>query len=100
MKEWWFSRRIKTQGGLRLTDLGYNAFLQAGIKEYQVKFEKPFKITPSKVSIWMDQLIDCPFYFSEKDVRVFSEHMALQLVLFSGSIIKFGIAKKRKSKIS
>jgi len=98
MAEWWFSRRIKTNGGLRLTEAGYQALVQAGIKEYQIKFEDRMKITPSQMTIWMDQLIDCPFYFSEKELRVFGEHMAIQLVLFSGNILKYGRAKKRKEK--
>jgi hypothetical protein len=98
LEEWWVSRRIKPKGGLRLTKLGYQAMVQAGIKEYQISFERPIKTVQSQLAIWMDQLIDCPFYFSEKELRVFGEHMALQLVLFSGNVLKFGRAKKRKSK--
>jgi len=98
LDEWWVSHRIKTSGGLRLTQLGYQAMVQAGIKEYQISFERPIKVIQSQLAIWMDQYIDCPFYFSEKELRVFGEHMALQLVLFSGNILKFGRAKKRKSK--
>lgn len=98
LREWWMSSRIKPQGGLRLTPAGYSAMVKAGLTEYRIQFEKPFNETPGRVAIWMDQLIDCPFYFSEKELRLFGEHMAIQLVLFYGNILKFGHAKKRKQK--
>jgi hypothetical protein len=41
----------------------------------------------------MDQFIDCPFYLTKKAIFVYSEKMAVQLVLFSGNIQKYGLSR-------
>lgn len=92
MKTWWVSTRNKSKGGLKLTDLGYTCFIQADIKDYTIKFENPIQIT-NQLHIWLDHFIDCPFYITEKEIRVFSEKMAVQLVLFSGNIYKYTKAR-------
>jgi hypothetical protein len=89
---WWFSTRQKEQGGLRLTEQGFDAFRNAGIKEYRIKFEDPIYFT-NQLMIWLDHFIDCPFYLRNQDIYVFSEKMAVQLVLFSGNIYKYSAAK-------
>ena len=89
---WWYSTRQKKQGGLRLTDQGFEAFQTAGIKEYRIKFEDTIHFT-NQLMIWLDQLIDSPFYLRNKEIYVFNEKMAVQLVLFSGNIQKYTSAK-------
>lgn len=89
---WWFSTRQKEQGGLRLTEQGFDAFRNAGIKDYRIKFEDPIYFT-NQLMIWLDHFIDCPFYLRNQDIYVFSEKMAVQLVLFSGNIYKYSAAK-------
>ena len=89
---WWFSTRQKEKGGLRLTEQGFDAFRNAGIKEYRIKFEDPIYFT-NHLMIWLDHFIDCPFYLRNQDIYVFSEKMAVQLVLFSGNIYKYSAAK-------
>jgi len=89
---WWYSTRQKEQGGLRLTDQGFEAFQKAGIKEYRVKFEDTIHFT-NQLMIWLDQFIDCPFYLRNKEIYVFNEKMAVQLVLFSGNIQRYTSAK-------
>lgn len=91
---WWFSTRQKEKGGLRLTDQGFEAFQTAGIKDYKVKFEDKIHFT-NQLIIWLDQLIDCPFYLRNKEIYVFSEKIAVQLVLFSGDVQKYTTAKVR-----
>ena len=89
---WWFSTRQKEQGGLRLTEQGFDTFRNAGIKDYRIKFEDPIYFT-NQLMIWLDHFIDCPFYLRNQDIYVFSEKMAVQLVLFSGNIYKYSAAK-------
>ncbi len=89
---WWYSTRQKERGGLRLTDQGFEAFQKAGIKEYCVRFENPIQFT-NQLIVWLDQLIDSPFYLRNKEIYVFDEKMAVQLVLFSGNIQKYATAK-------
>lgn len=92
---WWFSTRDKEKGGLRLTDQGYECFLKAGIKEYKIKFDEPVHFN-NQLLIWLDHFIDCPFYLRNKEIYVFSEKMAVQLVLFSGNIYKYSAAKAKR----
>ena len=94
VNEWWVSTRKKQTGGLRLTEAGFDALSSAGIKFFKIKFEEPMFFN-NQVIIWLDQLIDCPFYITKTDVFVFNEKLAVQLVLFSGNIVKFVQAKSR-----
>lgn len=92
---WWYSTRQKEQGGLRLTDQGFEAFQKAEIQSYKVKFDEPIHFT-NQLMIWLDKFIDCPFYLRNKEIYVFSEKMAVQLVLFSGNIYKYSSAKAKR----
>lgn len=92
---WWSNNRKKAQGGLRLTEEGYTALQSAEIKSYKIKFDEPIVFT-NQLTIWLDRFIDCPFYLTDKEIYVFSERMAVQLVLFAGNIQKFSAAKARK----
>jgi hypothetical protein len=89
----WQNPRKKDQGGQRLTDQGYNVFtVQMDMKSYEVDFPKEFTLT-NQVLIWLDRFIDGPWYITKKSIVVFKEKTAVQLVLFSGDVAKFGMAK-------
>lgn len=83
---WWRNPRIKEKGGLWLTELGFNALVNAGIKNYQIKFEEPILEFENKFIIWLDNTIDCPFYLTKKEIFVFGEKTAVQMILFSGDL--------------
>jgi hypothetical protein len=91
---WWFSTRNKDKGGLRLTEQGFECLQKADIKCYEIKFDEPIVVT-NELIIWIDQNIDCPFFLTHKQIFVFGEKLAVQLVLFSGNIAKFHRAQKR-----
>ena len=90
---WWKNPREKLDSGLTLTDEGFD-FLSNTLclKSYKVPFPKDFKWT-TQVILFMDQEIDCPYYFTKKDIFVFSERRACELLLFSGDVRKYGLAK-------
>jgi hypothetical protein len=89
----WQNVRKKSQGGLKLTDTGFQIFKDlVGFKSYDVEFPKELVIS-NKVSIWMDRFIDSPYYICKSSIVVFKEKTALQLILFSGDVEKFGLAK-------
>ena len=92
---WWFSTRSKEKGGLRLTEQGFECFQKAGITSHKIRFEKPIVVT-NQVLIWFDQLIDCPFYITSKEIHVFNDKIAVQLVLFSGNIERYVRARANK----
>lgn len=93
---WWYSTRTKEKGGLRLTEQGFKCLTQADIKSYRIDFEKP--ITPTnQLIIWLDNFMDCPFYLTNKEIYVFSEKMAVQLVLFAGDIAQYVSIKAKNN---
>lgn len=94
---WWKNFRKKTSGGLRLTQQGYACLKNADLKDYRVAFETPIEFTGQLV-IRLDRYIDCPFYLTNEEIFVFSEKMAVQLVLFSGDLLRFSSAKAESLK--
>ena len=89
----WQNPRKKAQGGQRLTEEGFKVFTeQMDMKSYDIEFPKEFTLT-NQVMIWLDRFIDGPWYLSKKSIVVFKEKTAVQLVLFSGDVAKFGMAK-------
>jgi hypothetical protein len=88
----WQNPRKKVKGGLKLTEKGFE-MLGRYIDYHRVRFETPPEITTSQLVLRLDNLITCPWYLTRKEVYVFDDKMAVQLVLFSGNIIKFVNAK-------
>jgi hypothetical protein len=97
MPVWWQNPRIKSKGGLGLTVKGHSALIQAGIKDYVIRLSHPIFFTNQHV-IWLDRFIDCPFYLNNHEISVFSEKMAVQLVLFSGDVLKYSAIRAKKEK--
>jgi hypothetical protein len=93
---WWFNPRQKEKGGLRLTDEGF-ARASAQFKFHKVLFDDDIEYT-NKLIIQLDNFITCPWYVTKKEIFVFNEKMAVQLVLFSGNIAKFSAAKAESIK--
>ena len=89
----WQNPRKKAQGGMRLTEQGYEVFTEKmEMKSYDIEFPKEFTLT-NQVMIWLDRFIDGPWYITKKSIVVFKEKTAVQLVLFSGDVAKFGMSK-------
>jgi hypothetical protein len=89
---WWVNPRNKDTGGLRLSKEGYEALLHAGIKEYVIKYDDQIDYT-SQLILLLDRQVNSPFYLSKTEVTVFEERLAVQLVLFSGNIVRYSAAK-------
>jgi hypothetical protein len=89
----WQNPRKKSQGGMRLTDEGFATFTEKmDMKSYDIEFPKEFTLT-NQVTIWLDRFVDGPYYITKKSIVVFKEKTAVQLILFSGDVQKFGMAK-------
>ena len=97
LPQWWFNYRNKEKGGLRLTDEGF-ARLTAHIKAHKVTLDEPVEYT-NQVIIWLDNLIESPWYITKDEIYVFDEKMAIQLVLFSGNIVRYSAAKAKNQKL-
>jgi hypothetical protein len=92
---WWRNPRLKVKGGFRLTEQGHTALKEANIKDYKIAIPIDEIDWTNKLIIWLDKYVDCPFYISKTHIYVFGEHMAVQLILFSGNLQKFGFARAR-----
>lgn len=97
-KIWWVNPRNKESGGLQLSFTGLQEMKNAQIKYHKLKLEGKLENT-NQTLIRLDQYIDCPWHIIGKEIYVFSDKMAVQLVLFSGDLKRF-IEAKAKSKNS
>lgn len=95
----WVNPRLKEKGGLGLTEQGFESLRKADIKSHRVAFEEPMFLSNSLL-IWIDNNIDCPFYLTHKEIYLFGERMAIQLILFSGNLQKLQRAQKRYAEIT
>lgn len=88
----------KADSSFGLTDEGYE--LLAGVLElkfYRIDLPDSLFVT-NKIRIWLDKYIDCPFYLTSKSIFVSREKVAVQLILYSGDLTKFGLAKESSKK--
>lgn len=88
----------KSDTSFALTDEGYE-FLSGvlELKFYRIDLPDSLFIT-NKIRIWLDKYIDCPFYLTSKSIFVSREKVAVQLILYSGDLNKFGLAKESSKK--
>lgn len=98
LQKLWQSGRNKEQGGLRLSDEGYE-FLTSELKleEYEIPFTEQIELSP-QIIIFFDRYLTCPYYLTHKSLTVFSEKTAFELHMFSDDIRRFGLVKAMNSR--
>ena len=89
---WWYNNRQKDEGGLRLTDAGYEIIERIGLTTYNIPYPKDMPMT-AQIIIFLDKFIDCPYYITKHSIIVTNERKAVELGLFSGDLRKYGINK-------
>jgi len=90
---WWKNPREKLKSGLTLTDEGFQFLAETlNLRYYEVAFPADFQFT-AQIVLWLDNFIECPHYYSKKEIIVFREKTASELMLFSGDVRKYGTAK-------
>jgi hypothetical protein len=92
MPLWWQNTREKDNGGLRLTEAGYDIVKQIELATYDIPYPPEMPLT-TQVIIFLDQFIDCPYYLTNRSITVTNEKKAVELTLFSGDIRKYGLIK-------
>jgi hypothetical protein len=93
MYKWWQSHRSKDQGGLRLSDDGFDFLInELELKMYDVPFTEPIELSPQTI-IFFDRNMDCPYYLTNQSITVFSERKSFELYMFSDDIRKYGLVK-------
>lgn len=93
IKKWFRNPREKLDSSLTLTEEGFEFLVtKVGLKSYRIQFPKDFEIT-NQVVLFLDRFLDCPNYYNKTEIYVFKEKKAAELMLFSGDVRKYGIAK-------
>lgn len=87
---WW--KNTRENGGLRLTDEGFDILTEIDLATYEVPFPRDMPVT-TQVIIFLDNFIDCPYYLTNRAIHVTSEKKAMELHLFSGDLRKYGLTK-------
>ena len=87
---WW--KNTRENGGLRLTDEGFDVLTEIELATYEIPFPKDMPVT-TQVIIFLDKFIDCPYYLTNRAIHVTSEKKAMELHLFSGDLRKYGLTK-------
>ena len=93
IRKWFRNPREKLDSSLTLTEEGFEFLVsKVGLQSYRIPFPKDFQIT-TQVVLFLDKFLDCPNYYNKKEIFVFKEKKAAELMLFSGDVRKYGIAK-------
>ena len=93
MPLWWQNTRGKSEGGLRLTDIGYDFCIEKlDLQFYEVPFPKDLVMTTQTI-IFLDKFINCPYYLTPRGIQVTDEKKSMELHLFSGDLRKYGLIK-------
>jgi hypothetical protein len=93
----WQNPRRKGNAGLKLTEAGFKTLTEnLDVKAHPIRVPKETAWT-AQLELRLNNFIDCPYYIDKQMIYVFSEKVAVQLVLFSGDIAKFGLAKARSN---
>jgi hypothetical protein len=89
---WWQNTREKAQGGLRLTEAGFDVLTTIDLATYEIPYPRDIPLS-TQVIIFLDQFIDCPYYLTNRAIHVTNEKKAVELSLFNGDLRKYGLTK-------
>lgn len=84
IRSWWYTRN--TTSGLRLTDLGYDAFVN-DLKLEAYLFNVEHVLPSPRVILQLSKLIACPYYIERTKLRwlnlhLFGSRQAVELTLY------------------
>ena len=97
-RKWWYNRRNKNKGGLRLTDDGLAMIIdQLQLESIDVNFETPITLTP-RILITLDQHLTTPYYLNSTTITLFSEKTRTELFLFNDDLERLGVILSNKQK--
>ena len=92
MPIWWKNNREKDEGGLRLTEAGFDILTEIDLATYDIPYPRDVPLS-THVIIHLDKFIDCPYYLTNRSIIVTNEKKAVELTLFSGDLRKYGLTK-------
>ena len=80
-------RNIREENpSMRLTKGGYTFIKNSlELQDYMVKLKRECKLKP-EILLGLDKFITCPYYITNKEIYVFEEKLASELVLRAGDL--------------
>lgn len=95
---WWANPRNKKNNSLRLTDAGFLTLKdRIELKSYDIAFPSD-TVWTSQLILHLDKFLESPYYIEKSKIVVFREKTAVELILFSGNLQKYGLAKAMSQK--
>ena len=70
---------------------------QIELKSYEIAFTEDTEWTVQLI-LHLDKFLESPYYLDKKTIMVFREKTAVELMLFSGDLQKYGLAKAMSQK--
>ncbi len=90
--EIWVNHRSDSQS-YRLTDAGLEFLMSdLDLTSYEIDFPKDLDLKP-QVLLYLDKFFDSPYFLGNTTITVFSERKMIELVMFSGDVRQYGLAK-------
>jgi hypothetical protein len=92
---WW----VNPMRGMRLTERGCEDFeKKIGLTCYRISFPTPIDTFTNRFILDLENFIEGPYYIGRTYIKVFTEKTAMELVLFSGNLEKYTLAKRMSQK--
>jgi hypothetical protein len=90
---WWQNPRKSKSNSFRLTSEGLDFFInKLELAKYKIDIPED-TFWNNQLFLRLDKFIESPYYIDKKSITVFREKTAVELILFSGDIQKYGLAK-------
>jgi hypothetical protein len=97
-KTWWRNTRPGHPNSLRLSDAGFNVFIEhLNLTRYEIDMPKDTEWT-SQLVLRLDNFMESPYYIQKKTMTVFREKTAIELILYGGDVQKYTWAKDQSQK--
>jgi hypothetical protein len=95
---WWRNPRTTKNNGFRLTDEGFEVFTkQMDLTKYEIDYPKEVEWS-NELILRLDKYLESPYYLQKKNIVIFREKTAIELILYGGDIQKYGRAKAASAK--
>jgi hypothetical protein len=88
----WHNTRHETRS-YRLTEVGFSVFNKCKVVSYTVEVAESVRFT-NRIILQLDKFITAPYYLQKRQVIVFDQNTAIQLILFAGDLEKYAQSRQ------
>lgn len=92
--QWWYDGQINPTGGLRLSKAGRDFLADdLGITFYKIEFPPTLNVNKANVLLYINEFITCPYYLTNNFMELTDDRKAVELIMFSGDLERYGLIK-------